>query len=510
MFKNEEHKIGKIMKITKADKKPAKAFGRVLGVICVSALAVMIMSGCGSLNPIEADEESDSGEEEQYVAADIYTEEEYLALAESYRVQGLIRRQRDVLEQCVRLFDSSQALDILSDIYVNLEEEDEAIVQQAELMYQNMELEDYRAEGLHVAESDEWFSTMMPKLSEGMRNYYKAQDGKSKLDIRVGYDEDGVKYTNVWYYGDDDRVLYISYKGVTAQLMETSITEGAYNGEFELWTMNGATGDITHEKGNFNNGQIAEEGYSISFREGAGEGDVYDLWSMRETFEYEELDSYGGAPGKSQLSAVAACPIYEAYEPVEDAESAAYSSQVRIFDGEIQLLTEHGWISLGTVEDFAKEDPFLSYAEAKKLADAQPYVYAEDESEEGTASDKDTADTTKTDATAKNDTTTTTKPSAATPQTTTKPATTTKPSASTATQTPASTPSVSQDDDNDSNDASSNDNSDSGSNTGSAESGNDSGSADSGSDSGSSNNGGDSGSSDSSGDVDIEWTEDIL
>ena len=59
--------------------------------------------------------------EERYGTGE-FSMEDYRTLAEMYREQGLIRRQRDMLEQCYRLFDDQQAFETLQTISVNLEE----------------------------------------------------------------------------------------------------------------------------------------------------------------------------------------------------------------------------------------------------------------------------------------------------------------------------------------------------------------------------------------------------
>ncbi len=45
-----------------------------------------------------------------------FTREDYYALSELYKEQGLIRRQRDILEQSYRLYDDTQAFETLQNI----------------------------------------------------------------------------------------------------------------------------------------------------------------------------------------------------------------------------------------------------------------------------------------------------------------------------------------------------------------------------------------------------------
>lgn len=465
-------------------------------------------------------QESDSRNSKDLVKAmdyvkDTFTKEDYIRLAGNYGELGLVRMQRDTLEQGYRLFGGTEFLDLLEKIYVNLAEEDEAIAGEAATLYQNMELTEYLAESLHLAEDDIWFQTMMPKLSEGSRNYFQSQDGQNKLVISVGYDADAVKYTNAWFYTDRDKVLYISYSNQLAQVLETETADGQYNGSFELWTLNGYNGNILKETGEFVNGTVSEEGHTARIHQGQAKADVFDLWNNKEDVKYFELQE-ADRKARSGLAQIKQLPACDPYEPVDTKDLKKNEPQVRVYDGQIQYLTDKGWISLGSAETYAAADPFTAYAEEKKQIDAQVPAEREKEPQLKPASDSAQTDTR---------TQTTTKPTQT--QTTTKPAQT-QPTQPQPAATPASTPQVSQptpavqDDDHDDGDNGGddggNDNADNGDNGG-GDDGNAGGDSDNGGDSGSNDNGGSDNSGGDGGndggdngdnDAEIGWGEDLL
>lgn len=480
-------------------------------IYAVSAclIGAMLVTGCGdvtslgaSVNSGESDGNNKSGNtaaQIQYITDDS-TADDYQTLADQYAELGMIRRQRDILEQSYRLFGEGDTLENLSKIYVNLDEEDMEIQDIADLMLQNMELEEYRPESLHLVEEDDWFTTMMPKLYDGRRNYFKQIDGEVKMVVTVGYTDDGGHFSDIWYYGEDNRVIYLGYDNNAAHVMDTA--NGVYEGEFTLWTLDGNTGSIIRETGRFSEGVLQNDSYTIELHEGFGESDIYDLWNNRENMEYTTLDGYGGAPGKSRLSEIPANPVFTAYEPVDrDAAADSGNPQIRVFDGEIQWLSDNGWIGIGTVDEYAQNDPFLEYAAKKKeydetIKNSQAVQSSQEPEAEPTATPKPEATSTPKPAETAKPTATpkpaaTSKPTAtpkpaATPQATPQPA-----------PTPQPTPTPADDDDDSGSDSGGSDNS--GSDNGGS---NDNGGSD---DGGNNDSGGDGG-----GDVDIEWTDDIL
>ena len=355
-------------------------------ILMMALASAVLLTGCNNgdkaaewVPPAKEEEtqEVDLEREITYVK-DGFSQDNYLKLAEHYAELGLVRMQRDTLEQGYRLFDDAEFLEKLQGLYVNLEEEDEKIAGEAATMYQNLELPEYLAESIHLAEENDWFATMMPKLSEGSRNYFQTQDGVTKFTLTVGYDENGVPYTHAWFYPSENEVRYMSYSNQLAQIMETTIDSGNYNGEFTLWTMNGSNGNITQETGVFENGVASDNNYMVKLHQGSAPGDIYDLWNNKEGMNYITLFGDDVA-ARSRLGEVAANPSYAVYEAADTRKLEQDNPQVRIYDGQIQYLSDKGWIDLGSAEAYAAADPFVAYAEAKAAADAQTPAAREEE-----------------------------------------------------------------------------------------------------------------------------------
>uniref|UniRef100_UPI004056E886 hypothetical protein n=1 Tax=Acetatifactor sp. TaxID=1872090 RepID=UPI004056E886 len=209
--------------------------------------------------------------------------EDYHALAELYQKQGLIRKQRDLLEESYRLYDDSQAFEMLQNISVNLEEESEEIQSQAQLMLQNLELEEYLNESVNLIITEEWFQTMMPKLYEGHRTYFLQRNGETVLLIDVGYDAACEPYSDVWFLGEQVKVL--RHAGNAVQLLTTQMENGNYQGAFDSWLVDGSTGDIYHETGTFANDVLTGD-YTASIHSGEEASDIFALWSNKDTMEY--------------------------------------------------------------------------------------------------------------------------------------------------------------------------------------------------------------------------------
>lgn len=428
-----------------------------------------------------------------------FTMQDYQALADLYCEVGQIRKQRDMLEQSYRLYQDEEAFAALQDITVNLAEEESLVVREAQTMLHNLELPEYLDESVNLISTSSWIHTMMPKLFEGRRSYFLQEDGQTILTIQVGYDEAGMPYSNVWYHGENDQLLLLQYQNRTIRLLQTQMEEGAYDGTFEAWLVEGATGNIRHEQGTFAEGVYIGD-YTADIRVGTEKSDLFALWCSRNNMEYvtytghfdeqgrttleqpeeNNLQSLAEACGKPgcvvyaydetgenclfqgleegvtyaeysfDLSAmgIEAYPEFEVYQPVvateEETDTAPF--QIRIYDGEIQWFNGTRWISAGSAEQYAMEDPFRAYAQRKDEGQnnlsANSGVTGEAEGLIGSITKPSSESTdntgkkpTTTTKPSTNTTTATTKPSTSTTTTTTKPSTTTNPN-----PTPAPTP----------------------------------------------------------------------
>lgn len=260
-----------------------------------------------------------------------FTQADYLALADAYSRAGYIRRQRDMLEQDYRLYEDAEAFASLQELSVNLEEETQDIRSHAEEMQNNLELSEYLNESVNLIDSADWFETMMPKLKEGQRNYYLEQDSQPLFYVQVGYTGEGQCFSKVWYTGSETK-RFLSQEGATIRLVtvtaagaedgttdpaetENSTQEAGtteawgkestaaeisdttvpladapasmndWDGVFESWSVDSATGSITHERGTMQNGVLTGD-YTCEVHAGEGGMDVYSLWNNREEMEY--------------------------------------------------------------------------------------------------------------------------------------------------------------------------------------------------------------------------------
>lgn len=511
-----------------------------------------------------------------------FTGADYLALADAYSRAGDIRKQRDMLEQNYRLYEDADAFSTLQGLSVNLEEETEEIRSRAQEMLNDLELSEYLDESVNLIDSGDWFSTMMPKLKEGQRSYYLERDAQPLFYAQVGYTGEGQRFSKVWYTGSETK-RFLSQEGTiirlvtvtstvvedpastagtdttaeTADIQDTATPRAAtpadmdaWNGTFEAWNVDCATGSITHEQGTMQKGVLTGD-YTCDVHAGEGGLDAFSLWNNREGMEYitytGSFDSEGkalveqpseeirkkllegtddtdlilyayDATGENclwqgtgaeisvadyrfggELIGLETRPEYTSYEVPETmaaddngtgsaGETGTEKPQIRIFDGEIQWFDGKYWVSAGNVKEMVKQDPFAVYEENHDTAaPGDTAGTTGGDTTDGNAGQSITGGNTTGTAGGNKNSGTIQKP-AATPKPTTKPSTP-KPGTTKPSATPA--PTVTPVPAATPAPAQSNDNSSSG------------GSSDSGS------TGGDSGSSGGS-DVDMEWTPDLL
>lgn len=513
---------------------------------------------------------------------------DYLALADAYSRAGDIRKQRDMLEQDYRLYEDADAFSTLQGLSVNLEEETEEIRSCAQEMLNDLELPEYLDESVNLIDSGDWFSTMMPKLKEGQRSYYLERDAQPLFYAQVGYTGEGQRFSKVWYTGSETK-RFLSQEGAiirlvtvtstvvedpastagtdttaeTADIQDTATPRaatpadmGAWNGTFESWSVDSATGSITHEQGTMQKGVLTGD-YTCNIHAGEGGLDAFSLWNNREGMEYITYTGSFDAEGKvlteqpseeirkkllegtdytdlilyaydatgenclwqgtgaetsvadyrfgGELIGLENRPEYTSYEVPETmaadddgtgnaGETGTEKPKIRIFDGEIQWFDGKYWVSAGNVKEMAKQDPFVAYEEKHDTAaPGDTAGTTGGDTTDGNAGESITGGDTTGTAGGNKNSGTIQKP-AATPKPTTKPSTT-KPGTTkpSAAPSPAATPAPTA------TPAQSNDNSSSGSSSGGSSDSGGSGGSDSGSNTDSSDSGSSSGSSSSGG-----------
>lgn len=185
---------------------------------------------------------------------------------------------------------------------VNAVEQDH-VRELGKLMHQNLELEEYLNDGISLITGDDWWETLMPGNSEDSRLYFLQEDGETVLVIHVGYDENAVAYSDVWYLGEETKMLH--HSGDVVQLLCTQLLDGEYTGAFESWRCDGASGDIYHETGTFAEGVLTGE-YTAAIHRGMAESDVYALWCNRQTMNYSTYTGHFDENGRTTLEQPAA------------------------------------------------------------------------------------------------------------------------------------------------------------------------------------------------------------
>ena len=331
-------------------------------------------------------------------------------------------------------------------------------------MQNDLELTEYLSESVNLIDSEDWFSTMMPKLKEGQRSYYLGNGMHSRYNADYllcagGIYRRGTAFSKVWYTGSETK-RFLSQEGTiirlvtvtstvagaedptstagtdttaeTADIQDTATPRaatpadmGAWNGTFESWSVDCATGSITHEQGTMQGGVLTGD-YTCDVHAGEGGLDAFSLWNNREGMEYitytGSFDSEGKAlveqpseeirkkllegtddtdlilyaydatgenclwQGTGAETSVAdyrfggelidwdPAGIYLLGEVPETmatdddgtgstGETGTEKPQIRIFDGEIQWFDGKYWVSAGNVKEMAKQDPFAAYEE---------------------------------------------------------------------------------------------------------------------------------------------------
>lgn len=227
------------------------------------------------------------------------TRAEYLTLAKDYGEIGRVREQRDLLEQSYRLYDDTEAFELLQTLTVNLVEEEPQIRQTAETLTENLTQDDTVGEAIQALTGEEWFDTLMPKLREGQRSYYL--DGDGELYFQVGYGADGAEVTKVWYTAGGRSIVLQNAENTLKIVICTGDAVASYY-------LDAGTGSITREQGTMKNDVLTGE-YTCDISSGENGVDLSSLWNSRGELEYTtyqgEFDDEGKTlleqPGEAEL-----------------------------------------------------------------------------------------------------------------------------------------------------------------------------------------------------------------
>jgi len=339
------------------------------------------------------------------------TEEEYLYVAKLFADRGKFLDARNALEECVCLLGSEKAVSELEKIWVNLEEEDAELRKAAEQMENALKPGD-PADAVRLLAEGEWLKGMMPRLHQGRRNYFLSKDGEVKLFYTVGYGADGCLGATLWIPKDQDHFAVLQGNANQIIYLQTGVKNGEYEGDFEAWSCEAASGLILRERGSFSGGYYSGA-YTAGIASGLAAGDMVSLWGQRGEASYQEFHGFfdeagnsllrqngeklrlpegeegdlvyaysengeglykNKAEGETALSfrdmGMEPYPTFESYEPkgelsfLASKEEAQERLEVRIYDGNIQVCLNGVWYDMGKAEEYAKQDLMKSYAES--------------------------------------------------------------------------------------------------------------------------------------------------
>lgn len=237
------------------------------------------------------------------------TREEYLTLAKDYGEIGRVREERDLLEQSYRLYDDTEAFELLQTLTVNLVEEEPQIRKAAETLTENLTQDDTVGEAIQVLTGEEWFHTLMPKLREGQRSYYL--DGDGELYFQAGYGAGGAEVTKVWYTAGGRSIFLQNTENTLKIVICTGDAIASYY-------LDAGTGSITREQGTMKNDVLTGE-YTCDISSGENGVDLASLWNSRGELEYTtyrgEFDAEGRTlaeqPSESELKKLLSGSGYE-------------------------------------------------------------------------------------------------------------------------------------------------------------------------------------------------------
>ena len=262
--------------------------------------AAIVFTGCGDGNTQE--EHVVGTLEAQPILSSLEVEivnMEYLTLAKDYGEIGRVREERDLLEQSYRLYDDTEAFELLQNLTVNLVEEEPQIRQAAENLTENLTQDDTVGEAIQALTGEECFRTLMPKLREGQRSYYLSGDGE--LYFQVGYGADGAEATKVWYTAGGRSIFLQNAENTLKIVICTGDAVASYY-------LDAGTGSITREQGAMKNDVLTGE-YTCDISSGENGVDLFSLWNSRGELEYTtyqgEFDDEGKTlleqPGEAEL-----------------------------------------------------------------------------------------------------------------------------------------------------------------------------------------------------------------
>ncbi|MGN0161659.1 MAG: hypothetical protein ACI4AQ_09760 [Lachnospiraceae bacterium] len=201
--------------------------------------------------------------------------------------------------------------------YVELEDTGEGFGAEIKVMSMNMDLTDYIGEVILSLTNPQWQQMATEAMeNKGIYGYCYTMETGDHLYVKAGMDESGSFYTLLQLKRIDGTLRILRQTENAVLLFESENVGG--NGNFEVWLLDGLTGNMYYEAGQLAGGKI-QEGFCAKVHKGAGQTSVYTMWCNRDSMEYEtitdksELDIsfYGIDQADASLSNI--CRIHEEY-----------------------------------------------------------------------------------------------------------------------------------------------------------------------------------------------------
>ena len=165
------------------------------------------------------------------------------------------------------------------------EEEEQKALDMLSTMYGNLEVEEYYGEAIHMITNEAWYEALATNLITGSREYTLQKGDEVLLTVLVGEDMSGQLFSTVSFY-DGEAMTLLRQQTSLVRFVQAGTDGTHFDGAYEQWQFDSATGDIRHEKGQYIQGVLNGE-YTVAQRKGRGEEDPFDLWSMKDSFAYE-------------------------------------------------------------------------------------------------------------------------------------------------------------------------------------------------------------------------------
>ena len=250
------------------------------------------------------------------IAQGTATASDYSTVGQYYLNQGNNVKARDTFEEGYKALSDDSLKEALSTIIVDVSQDTAAVQYQAQVLENNLTIDEYFPETLHLLEDEIWTATVGPESSDTIRSYTMTMSDGSKAYFSLGRNSDDT-FTSQICYSSSDYTKYIDYDGAIAEILTVDsaidLTDATFlsllnddqsslSGTFTAVSLDSATGDITKISGTMTEGNTSQE-TTIAYCQGNSSADIYDLYNSLDKKSYTTMT---GSTGDIALSAIMA------------------------------------------------------------------------------------------------------------------------------------------------------------------------------------------------------------